>query len=125
MCMLCVMARVDAPPPGSPSLPGDMLEQAHEYSKQDHMTDDEFVDRLQQLVKKRDVEIQHLEKMVSHFKTGREEMYHKLKDLNESLECKICLAARACIMIIPCGHLVICDACTRSVEKCPHLCNFE
>lgn len=38
--------------------------------------------------------------------------------------CVICLQAQASHALVPCGHLVLCEACSRTVDKCP-LCRAK
>jgi hypothetical protein len=50
---------------------------------------------------------------------SQEEPPHKKAHTAEPYECKICFASRACIAMIPCGH-VLCPCCsTRIADLCP------
>ncbi|KAH3728716.1 E3 ubiquitin-protein ligase XIAP-like [Dreissena polymorpha] len=40
----------------------------------------------------------------------------RLKDL---LTCKICVDNDACVVFLPCGHMVSCDKCAHALRKCP------
>ncbi|XP_067674759.1 baculoviral IAP repeat-containing protein 7-B-like [Haliotis asinina] len=41
------------------------------------------------------------------------------QDKRESRLCKICLEDPASIIILPCGHVVVCDECASALERCP------
>ena len=54
--------------------------------------------------------------------TEKQQDYHELKEENESLKetlrCKICFDANACIITVPCGHMVTCPQCVGPLQKC-------
>lgn len=40
------------------------------------------------------------------------------QDLREQMICKICLDRDACIVYLPCGHMVTCETCAPTIRKC-------
>ncbi|XP_040903416.1 E3 ubiquitin-protein ligase XIAP isoform X2 [Toxotes jaculatrix] len=51
-----------------------------------------------------------------------EEPIEKLMRLQRERQCKICMDRDICIVFIPCGHLVSCEECSESLNKCPICC---
>ncbi|XP_030066010.1 E3 ubiquitin-protein ligase XIAP [Microcaecilia unicolor] len=47
-----------------------------------------------------------------------------LRRLQEEKQCKICMDRSSCVVFIPCGHLVACQACAEAVDKCPICCSI-
>ncbi|XP_074652047.1 E3 ubiquitin-protein ligase XIAP-like [Tubulanus polymorphus] len=41
------------------------------------------------------------------------------KDGDDSLLCKICMSERADVVFIPCGHLMSCQVCAKTLKNCP------
>ncbi|KAE8750036.1 hypothetical protein FOCC_FOCC003160 [Frankliniella occidentalis] len=39
--------------------------------------------------------------------------------LKEARQCKICMDSEACVVFLPCGHLVTCVNCAPSLSDCP------
>ena len=37
----------------------------------------------------------------------------------EQKSCKICMDDVVCMAFLPCGHLVTCENCSRSLKSCP------
>lgn len=50
-------------------------------------------------------------------------MQSSLEDENRQLKdkilCKVCMERDVEITFIPCGHLCVCEKCSRHVKKCP------
>lgn len=46
----------------------------------------------------------------------------KLEKLQREKQCKICMDRDICMVFIPCGHLVCCQQCSASLDKCPICC---
>lgn len=46
----------------------------------------------------------------------------KLQTLQREKQCKICMDRDIGIVFIPCGHLVTCEECSKSLIKCPICC---
>ena len=71
-------------------------------------------------IKKRNTQSSH------NIRTETKKDYHDLKleneSLKEALRCKICLNAEACIITVPCGHMITCPQCVGPLEKC-NLCS--
>ncbi|XP_072520121.1 E3 ubiquitin-protein ligase XIAP [Salminus brasiliensis] len=51
-----------------------------------------------------------------------EDPLKKLEKLQREKLCKVCMDNDISIVFIPCGHLVTCQRCSESVEKCPICC---
>ena len=47
-------------------------------------------------------------------------MKKDLEKLNESKVCKICMDEEACIVFIPCGHLMCCVNCSPGIKNCAY-----
>ncbi|XP_033118499.1 putative inhibitor of apoptosis isoform X2 [Anneissia japonica] len=47
-----------------------------------------------------------------------------IQDLRDKTTCKICMDDDACIVFVPCGHLVTCLSCSPSLSLCP-ICRTE
>jgi len=43
----------------------------------------------------------------------------EIRQLEESRRCKRCHREDACVVFMPCGHLVCCVSCADEVEQCP------
>ncbi|KAM4866473.1 baculoviral IAP repeat-containing protein 2-like [Thomomys bottae] len=43
----------------------------------------------------------------------------QLRRLQEERTCKVCMDREVSVVFIPCGHLVVCQACAPSLRKCP------
>ncbi|XP_064643432.1 baculoviral IAP repeat-containing protein 3-like [Lineus longissimus] len=41
------------------------------------------------------------------------------RELKERMMCKICFDMEANVVFLPCGHLVVCEQCSRRVRECP------
>ncbi|KAJ8390096.1 hypothetical protein AAFF_G00111100 [Aldrovandia affinis] len=46
----------------------------------------------------------------------------KLRKLQREKQCKVCMDKDIAIVFIPCGHLVTCESCSVSLNKCPICC---
>jgi len=46
----------------------------------------------------------------------------KLEKLQREKLCKVCMDSDISIVFIPCGHLVTCQKCSESLDKCPICC---
>lgn len=46
----------------------------------------------------------------------------KLRELQREKQCKICMDRDVGVVFIPCGHLVSCEHCSKSLIKCPICC---
>lgn len=42
----------------------------------------------------------------------------EIRDLKEQMVCKICLDKDACMVYLPCGHMVTCQQCAPTIRKC-------
>lgn len=51
-----------------------------------------------------------------------EDPLEKLRKLQREKQCKICMDRDICMVFIPCGHLVSCNECSTSLNKCPICC---
>ncbi|XP_035505842.1 E3 ubiquitin-protein ligase XIAP [Scophthalmus maximus] len=51
-----------------------------------------------------------------------EDPLEKLMKLQREKQCKICMDRDISIVFIPCGHLVTCEQCSKSLIKCPICC---
>lgn len=51
-----------------------------------------------------------------------EDPVEKLRELQREKQCKICMDRDVSVVFIPCGHLVSCDSCSKSLVKCPICC---
>ncbi|XP_029296820.1 E3 ubiquitin-protein ligase XIAP [Cottoperca gobio] len=51
-----------------------------------------------------------------------EDPLEKLRKLQREKQCKICMDRDICIVFIPCGHLVTCRECSKTLIKCPICC---
>lgn len=51
-----------------------------------------------------------------------EDPLKKLRELEREKQCKICMDRDNCIVFLPCGHLVSCEQCSRSLVNCPICC---
>ena len=47
-----------------------------------------------------------------------ENMKKDLEKLNDKLQCKVCMEEDACIVFIPCGHLISCMDCSPGLHNC-------
>ena len=47
-----------------------------------------------------------------------ENMKKDLEKLNELKQCKVCMERDACIVFIPCGHLISCMECSPGLHNC-------
>ncbi|XP_078482807.1 baculoviral IAP repeat-containing protein 7-A [Ciona intestinalis] len=43
----------------------------------------------------------------------------EIRAIEESKICKVCRNANACIVLLPCGHLSVCQGCSINIERCP------
>jgi len=43
----------------------------------------------------------------------------QLKALKDDMNCKKCRTEKAVMMLLPCGHLNICEKCTEHMSQCP------
>ncbi|XP_013393218.1 baculoviral IAP repeat-containing protein 2-like [Lingula anatina] len=63
------------------------------------------------------------EKLKDEGKTKTEDPYEDIRKENQRLKelklCKICKAADADVLILPCAHIVSCDNCKRHLSFCP------
>ncbi|WAR09014.1 PIAP-like protein, partial [Mya arenaria] len=41
------------------------------------------------------------------------------EDLRRQVSCKVCLDLDACVVFLPCGHMVTCEECAPAMRKCP------
>ncbi|XP_071956264.1 baculoviral IAP repeat-containing protein 7-like [Antedon mediterranea] len=61
----------------------------------------------------------------SGFKTLEDEselpssIQHELRELRDKRTCKICMDNEINVLFMPCGHLVTCETCSRSIQVCP------
>jgi len=46
----------------------------------------------------------------------------RIKELEEVNKCKICFEEQVEIVLVPCGHHILCSTCSLKVSKCP-MCN--
>lgn len=40
-------------------------------------------------------------------------------DMDDRKNCKICMDAAVEVTFVPCGHLVVCQACSQGLKMCP------
>ncbi|KAL8179644.1 UNVERIFIED_CONTAM: hypothetical protein K2H54_070292, partial [Gekko kuhli] len=43
----------------------------------------------------------------------------QLRRLREERTCKVCMDKEVSIVLIPCGHLVVCAECAPNLRRCP------
>ncbi len=43
----------------------------------------------------------------------------EVKTEDSDNNCKICFELRIDVVLIPCGHVVVCESCSKSLDKCP------
>ncbi|KAL0973793.1 hypothetical protein UPYG_G00211240 [Umbra pygmaea] len=55
-------------------------------------------------------------------KNQDEDPLEKLQRLQREKQCKVCMDRDISIVIIPCGHLVVCKQCSEALDKCPICC---
>ena len=89
LCMPCLLARAEAEPPRPPAS------------------------------RTRKAKMEHLKNLASHYQDICSELLSKIKHINDSLECKVCLTNRACVMMIPCAHMSTCEDCSKKLDNCP------
>jgi len=65
-------------------------------------------------MKEKEIEEKNEDKKESS--TGEEK---NKSDNNRDLLCVICMDARSCMAISVCGHLGLCETCSKLVTKCP------
>jgi len=53
------------------------------------------------------------------FSTETEELRQENERLRDLQTCKICMENVVDVTLIPCGHLVTCEICSRRITKCP------
>ncbi|XP_033105453.1 putative inhibitor of apoptosis [Anneissia japonica] len=53
-----------------------------------------------------------------------EKLQSMIEELRDKTTCKICMDDDACIVFVPCGHLVTCLSCSPSLSLCP-ICRTE
>mmetsp|Transcript_42636 Transcript_42636/g.109728 ORF Transcript_42636/g.109728 Transcript_42636/m.109728 type:complete len:113 (-) Transcript_42636:6871-7209(-) len=59
-------------------------------------------------------------KMAKAVKRRRNELLEKERaDEEERKMCKVCFANDACAVLLPCGHICVCEACALQLEDCP------
>eukprot|EP00297_Palpitomonas_bilix_P016781 CAMPEP_0113911372 /NCGR_PEP_ID=MMETSP0780_2-20120614/28164_1 /TAXON_ID=652834 /ORGANISM="Palpitomonas bilix" /LENGTH=115 /DNA_ID=CAMNT_0000907871 /DNA_START=206 /DNA_END=553 /DNA_ORIENTATION=+ /assembly_acc=CAM_ASM_000599 len=75
--------------------------------------------QLHQLAQVDEVEAQ-LDEMAKAVKRRRNELLEKERaDEEERKMCKVCFANDACAVLLPCGHICVCEACALQLEDCP------
>lgn len=53
-------------------------------------------------------------------KSRREFLSEKEKDeLKERSLCKVCYEEEACMLLVPCDHICVCEICALRLEMCP------
>ncbi|KAL3882672.1 hypothetical protein ACJMK2_028989 [Sinanodonta woodiana] len=48
-----------------------------------------------------------------------ESMLEENRELKKQMTCKICMDAEACIVFLPCSHMMTCPQCAPAFRKCP------
>ncbi|KAH3725737.1 hypothetical protein DPMN_051586 [Dreissena polymorpha] len=38
--------------------------------------------------------------------------------LKQQMTCKVCMDSDACVVFLPCGHMVTCEKCAGALRKC-------
>ncbi|XP_048883514.1 E3 ubiquitin-protein ligase XIAP isoform X1 [Brienomyrus brachyistius] len=51
-----------------------------------------------------------------------EDPLEKLRKLQREKQCKVCMDSDISVVFTPCGHLVTCSNCSKSLSKCPICC---
>ncbi|XP_039214130.1 baculoviral IAP repeat-containing protein 7 isoform X1 [Crotalus tigris] len=55
----------------------------------------------------------------SHEPESTTSMEEKLRQLQEERMCKVCMDKDVSIVLVPCGHLVVCAECAPNLSRCP------
>ncbi|XP_058033946.1 baculoviral IAP repeat-containing protein 7 [Ahaetulla prasina] len=63
---------------------------------------------------RRETQIEH-----SHEPESTTSMEEKLRRLQEERMCKVCMDKDVSIVLVPCGHLVVCAECAPNLRRCP------
>jgi len=76
-------------------------------------------ERLRQQQRRRDAESRRVRRP-SKLRTALKRMIGRKKPpTGEAAECVVCLDAATSVKLKPCGHLVLCEACSLRVDVCP------
>lgn len=54
-----------------------------------------------------------------HIFTGVSSLEDENRQLKNRLLCKTCMEKNAEVTFLPCGHFIVCEACSKKVNKCP------
>ena len=60
----------------------------------------------------------HLRARNSTLRARNSTLKSKITELTELARCKICFEDKACVLIIPCGHIAGCEPCTNKILTC-------
>ena len=69
-------------------------------------------------------DIEELEQQLhSSLSAGAKRKFAVHKEEENKKLCSICLTSDKCILLIPCNHLCVCEACSTQINDCP-LCTL-
>ena len=88
-------------------------QEAHERAQQDELDYDELEEALRSSVEQLRVEAMRDEEIAAVANTDTESAKHVFR------ECIICMAKPPSHVLVPCGHLCMCMACSVALEQCP------
>ncbi|XP_053391129.1 inhibitor of apoptosis protein-like [Mercenaria mercenaria] len=60
----------------------------------------------------------HVERKSSDIKEDQTNLLEENRQLKNQMICKICLDKNACVVFLPCGHMVSCVECAHALRKC-------
>lgn len=86
---------------------------AHERAQQDEIDYDELEEALRASVEQLRIEAMRDEEIAAVANTDTESAKHVFR------ECIICMAKPPSHVLVPCGHLCMCMACSVALEQCP------
>ena len=58
-----------------------------------------------------------LERYLKKVRTARVDA--RVEALEKTTECVVCMAAERCVLLLPCAHLCLCEACAADCPRCP------
>ena len=65
-----------------------------------------------------DVEFESVQKYIDSLEEENKSLKKDLEKLNDSKLCQVCMESDACIVFIPCGHLMSCVNCSTGLKEC-------
>ena len=65
-----------------------------------------------------DVGFESVQKYIDSLEEENKSLKKDLEKLNDSKLCQVCMESDACIVFIPCGHLMTCVNCSPGLKEC-------